>query len=143
MANILGLTVKKNVDFNEWYTQLVIKGKFIQYYDISGCYVLLPNSYNIWENIQKYIDEKFKEMDVQNVYFPLFISEKNLSTEQNHLEGFVPEVAWVTQSGETELNKKIAVRPTSECAMYPIFKNLIQSYMDLPLKYNQWCTVVR
>lgn len=157
MDHELGLTVTKSNDFSEWYTQLITKGKFIEYYDVSGCYVLLPNSYTIWENIQNYLDKELKKRDVKNVYFPLFISESNLSKEETHLEGFSAEVAWLEKrtdeeenntEKEIEENKKkkrnrIAVRPTSECAMYPIFKNIVRSYIDLPLKYNQWCNVVR
>jgi prolyl-tRNA synthetase len=143
MDNELGITVTKQENFSEWYTQLITKGKFIGYYDISGCYTLLPNSFGIWENIQKYLDAKLKKIDVQNVQFPLFINKKNLSAEASHLEGFTPEVAWVTKGGTSDLEEEIAVRPTSECAMYPTFANLIQSHTDLPLKYNQWCNVVR
>ncbi|QKF93763.1 prolyl-tRNA synthetase class IIa archaeal-type [Fadolivirus algeromassiliense] len=143
MEHEMGITVKKSENFGEWYKQVLTKGKFIEYYDISGCYVLLPNSYSIWENVQQYIDRELKKIGVKNAYFPLFISEKNLSREKDHLEGFTPEVAWVTKAGDSELQEKIAVRPTSECAMYPIFSNLIRSHTDLPLKMNQWCSVVR
>ncbi len=139
----MSITVKKTDDFGDWYKQVLTKGKFIEYYDISGCYVLLPNSYSIWENIQKFLDAELKKLGVKNAYFPLFISEKNLTKEKNHIEGFTPEVAWVTQAGTSPLAEKIAVRPTSECAMYPIFSNLVRSYNDLPLKMNQWCNVVR
>lgn len=95
MDHELGLTVTKTNDFSEWYTQLITKGKFIEYYDVSGCYVLLPNSFAIWENIQKSLDNELKKRDVQNVQFPLFISEVNLSKEETHLEGFSAEVAWL------------------------------------------------
>jgi len=137
------ITVKKSEDFADWYKQILTKGKFIEYYDISGCYVLLPNSYSIWENIQQFLDKEFKKMGIKNAYFPLFISEKNLTKEKNHIEGFTPEVAWVTHAGNNKLDERIAVRPTSECAIYPIFSKLIRSYNDLPLKMNQWCSVVR
>jgi len=154
MDHELGLTITKANDFSEWYTQLITKGKFIEYYDVSGCYVLLPNSFAIWENIQKSLDQELKKRDVQNVQFPLFISEANLSKEETHLEGFSAEVAWLekrtdeenekdTDTDKTVKKNRIAVRPTSECAMYPIFKNLIRGHSDLPLKYNQWCNVVR
>ncbi len=143
MTHEMGISVTKNDNFSEWYTQVITKGKFITYYDISGCYVLLPNSYGIWENIQSYIDKNLKNMDIKNSYFPMFITEKNLTREKDHIEGFAPEVAWVTHSGNSKLEEKIAVRPTSECAMYPIFSDLIHSYDDLPLKFNQWCSVVR
>lgn len=139
----MGITVTKNDNFSDWYIQMITKGRFIEYYDISGCYVLLPNSYGIWENIQAYIDSHIKKLGVKNAYFPLFITERNLTREKNHIEGFTPEVAWVTKAGDNDLAEKIAVRPTSECAMYPIFANMIRSYNDLPLKLNQWCNVVR
>ncbi len=139
----LAISVTKNGNFSDWYIQMITKGKFIEYTDISGCYVLLPNAYGIWENIQAFINVHLKQMGVKNAYFPLFISESNLTKEKNHIAGFVPEVAWVTKSGETELEEKIAVRPTSECAIYPILSNMIKSHNDLPLKLNQWCNVVR
>jgi len=139
----MGITVQKGTDFHDWYKQLLIKAKLINYYDISGCYVLLPNSYGIWEQIQKYLDHEFKKLGVENVYFPLFITKKNLEMEKHHIEGFTPEVAWVTKSGNSDMNEPIAVRPTSECAIYPILPNLIKSHNDLPLKFNQWCNVVR
>src|SRR5438876_3796642 len=111
MAHELGITVSKAGNFSDWYTQVITKGKFIEYYDISGCYVLLPNAYGIWENIQLYLDKELKKMGVQNVYFPLFISEKNLTKEKSHIDGFCPEVAWVTKAGNSDLKEKIAVRP--------------------------------
>ncbi len=139
----MGMTVNKDTDFNEWYQQLLIKAQLINYYDVSGCYVLLPNSYGIWEQIQKHLDIEFKKMGVKNVYFPLFITKKNLEMEKSHIEGFTPEVAWVTKSGSSDMIEPLAVRPTSECAIYPILPNLIRSHHDLPLKFNQWCNVVR
>ena len=154
-----GITVSKADDFGEWYMQIITKCRLIDYYDVSGCYVLLPNAYFVWEAIQKYLDREFKDRDVRNVYFPMFITKRNLEMEKDHIEGFSPEVAWVTKTGNTDLtqykydddgkivsrdeSKYIAVRPTSECAIYPIIKNHVQSYADLPLKYNQWCSVVR
>ena len=143
MDHEMGITSTKNDNFSDWYIQMITKGQFIEYYDISGCYVFLPNSYGIWENIQKFLDSEFKNLGVKNAYFPLFISEKNLNKEKTHIDGFAPEVAWVTKGGNNDLAEKIAVRPTSECAMYPIFSNLIKSHNDLPLKMNQWCNVVR
>lgn len=143
MEHEMGITVKKADNFSEWYTQMLTKGKFIEYYDISGCYVLLPNSFSIWEHIQSSLDKEFKKIGIKNAYFPLFISEANLEKETNHLEGFAPEVAWVTKGGNSNLAEKIAIRPTSECAIYPIVSRLIKSHNDLPLKMNQWCNVVR
>ena len=154
----LGITIGKTEDFGQWYQQIITKCELIDYYDISGCYVLLPNSYSIWEMIQRYLDDEFKLRGVKNVYFPLFITKRNLEMETAHIEGFSPEVAWVTKTGNSDLTQfktnpdgsttrdesnYIAVRPTSECAIYPIVANHIRSYMDVPLKYNQWCSVVR
>lgn len=141
--HVMGITVKKSENFNEWYRQILIKGKLIEYYDVSGCYVLLPDSFEIWEKIQDFLNSEFKKRNVRNCAFPLFITEKNLSREKDHIDGFTPEVAWVTHSGNTQLEEKIAIRPTSECAMYNTFSNLIRSKNDLPLKLNQWANVVR
>ena len=115
----------------------------IDFYDISGCYILRPWSYSIWEAIQDFLDGQIKTLGVQNCYFPMFVSEARLNAEKDHVEGFAPEVAWVTKSGDGELNEPIAIRPTSETIMYPAFANWIHSHRDLPLKVNQWNNVVR
>ena len=115
----------------------------IDFYDISGCYILRPWAYMIWEAIQSFLDGKIKTLGVQNCYFPMFVSEARLNAEKDHVEGFAPEVAWVTKSGDGELNEPIAIRPTSETIMYPAFANWIHSHRDLPLKLNQWNNVVR
>lgn len=141
--NESGITISKNKDFSSWYHQIVTKCKLISNYDVSGCYVLLPSSYSIWELVQQHLDKKFKEQDVQNVYFPLLITERNLNKEQELIESFKPEVAWVTHAGDNKLNERLAIRPTSECAMYSTYSKLIKSHTDLPLKYNQWCNVLR
>ena len=141
--NILGITVSKEVDLSGWYSEVITKGQLIEYYDISGCYILRPWAYSIWETIQQKFDADIKSIGVKNSYFPMFVSEKALSTEKSHIEGFAPEVAWVTRSGTTELDKPIAIRPTSETIMYPAFSKWIRSHRDLPLKLNQWCNVVR
>ncbi len=138
-----GLTVKKEDDFSEWYTQLLHKSELIDYTDVSGCYVFRPRAYAIWENVRRYLDSKFKEMGVRNAYFPLFIPESLLKKESTHVEGFAPEVAWVTHSGKAKLNERLAVRPTSETIMYSAYAKWIRSWKDLPLKINQWCNVVR
>ena len=140
---LLGITSKKDENFSDWYVQVINKAELIEYTDVSGCYVLRPNSYKIWKSIQTYITSHLDEMGIEEGYFPLFIPEKQLIAEQDHIEGFAPEVAWVTHSGDTPLNEKIAVRPTSETVIYPIYAKWIQSYRDLPLRMNQWCTVVR
>ncbi|KAK3278311.1 hypothetical protein CYMTET_13745 [Cymbomonas tetramitiformis] len=139
----LGLHAKREEDFGAWYSQVVTNGELIEYYDISGCYILRPWAYSMWEVIKDTFDADIKKLGVENAYFPCFVSKKALEAEEDHVEGFAPEVAWVTRSGETELEEPIAVRPTSETVMYPIFKNWIRSHRDLPLKLNQWCNVVR
>lgn len=139
----LGLSVTREEDFGQWYSELVVRSELIEYYDVSGCYILRPWAYAIWEQIQAFMDKRIKKMGVENCYFPLFVSESKLQAEKDHVEGFAPEVAWVTRSGEQELENPIAVRPTSETVMYPIFKNWVRSHRDLPLRLNQWCNVVR
>jgi len=133
----------KDVNFPDWYTQTIVRAEMIDYYDISGCYILRPWSYSIWEQIQGYIDKRIKRMGVENYYFPLFVSEKALAKEKDHIEGFAPEVAWVTKSGSSDLKEPIAIRPTSETIMYPLFQKWIRSHRDLPYKVNQWVNVVR
>ena len=141
--NLLGLTVKKEEDFPEWYHQVLTKAELISYHDISGCYVLRPNAFEIWEFIQQYLDKEFKKNGVRNAYFPLFISKKSLEKEKEHLDDFSPEVAWITKAGDKTLENEIAIRPTSETIMYEYFKDWLKSHRDLPMKYNQWCNVVR
>lgn len=140
---MLGLSAKKEENFADWYTQTITMSEMIDYSDISGCYILRPWSYGIWESIQRWFDDEIRELGVQNSYFPLFVSERALNTEKDHVAGFAPEVAWVTKSGESDLAEKIAIRPTSETIMYPFFAKWIRSHRDLPLELNQWCNVVR
>lgn len=140
---LLGISAKKSEDFANWYTQVITYSEMIDYSDISGCYILRPWSFFIWEVIQQFFDEEIKKLGVKNSYFPLFVSERALNTEKDHVEGFAPEVAWVTKSGEADLAEKIAIRPTSETIMYPFFAKWIRSHRDLPLELNQWCNVVR
>jgi prolyl-tRNA synthetase len=139
------LTVKKEDDFNEWYQQVVLKGKMIMVSGVEGCYVLLPNSFHIWETIKDFLDNGFKKKGVRNAYFPLLIKRSNLEMESKHLEEFTPEVAWVGTMGHKDLadRDKLAIRPTSECGMYPLYAKMIRSHVDLPLKLNQWCNVFR
>ena len=143
MAEIIGITAKKDQDFSEWYTQVIQKAELIEYTDISGCYILRPYAYEIWETVQKYFDEKIKEKGVKNTSFPLLIPENLLKKESSHVAGFTPEVAWVTHAGEEKLNERLAIRPTSETIMYAAFAKWIRSHKDLPLKINQWCSVLR
>ncbi|KAJ0402967.1 hypothetical protein P43SY_009224 [Pythium insidiosum] len=138
-----GMSCTKTENFADWYTDAITKSGMIDYYDISGCYILRPYSYEIWERVQQYLDSKFKSIGVKNCYFPIFVSAEKLEREKDHLEGFAPEVAWVTKSGNSDLKEPIAIRPTSETIMYPAFKNWIRSHRDLPLKLNQWNNVVR
>ncbi|MCD7708945.1 MAG: proline--tRNA ligase [Clostridiales bacterium] len=130
-------------DFAQWYTDVVKKAELIDYSSIKGCMVIKPAGYAIWENIQAELDRRFKETGVQNVYMPMFIPESLLEKEKDHVEGFAPEVAWVTMGGLSELQERLAVRPTSETLFCDFYKNDIQSYRDLPRVYNQWCSVVR
>jgi len=138
------MTVKKEQEvFGEWYQQALIKGEMLDYYDISGCYILKPWSYGIWQEIQTWFDVGIKELGVQNCYFPMFVSSKVLEKEKDHIEGFAPEVAWVTRAGQSDLEEPIAIRPTSETVMYPYYSKWIRSHRDLPLRLNQWNSVVR
>ncbi len=138
-----GLTIKKSEDFNEWYNQVVLKADLIDYSSVSGCIIFKPNSYSIWEKIQAVFDAKIKKSGHRNCYFPMFIPESLLKKEAEHFEGFTPEVAWVTIGGNSELNERLAIRPTSETVMYESFAKWIRSWRDLPLLLNQWNSVVR
>lgn len=142
-AALIGITADKNLDFPGWYQQILTKGEMLDYYDVSGCYIMRPASYFIWEQIQDYFNMKIKSIGVQNSYFPMFVSAKVLEKEKDHIEGFAPEVAWVTRAGKSELEEPIAIRPTSETVMYPYYSKWIRSHRDLPLKLNQWNSVVR
>ena len=132
-----------NEDFAQWYTDVVKKAELIDYSSVRGCMILRPNGYAIWENIQKELDARFKATGVENVYMPLFIPESLLQKEKDHVEGFAPEVAWVTHGGLEKLPERLCVRPTSETLFCDLYANIIQSYRDLPKLYNQWCSVVR
>ena len=140
---LIGIDVTKEADFAGWYQQILTKGDMIDYYDVSGCYIYKPNSYAIWEKITDYLNSKIKNIGVKNCSFPLFVSEDVLSREKDHIEGFAAEVAWVTHAGNSQLEKKIAIRPTSETVMYPYYAKWIRSHRDLPLQLNQWNSVVR
>jgi prolyl-tRNA synthetase len=143
MSKELGLSVKKSENFDEWYIDVILKSGLSDYSDVSGCMILRPDSYFIWEQIQKTTDENFKKAGIKNVYFPLFIPEKFLVKEKEHVKGFSPEVAWVTHAGDRKLDERLAVRPTSETIMYPSYSKWIRSWRDLPMRYNQWNNVVR
>ena len=142
-AKLIGITVDKTKDFSAWYSEVVTKGEMLDYYDVSGCYILRPNSYHVWEQIQDWFNIQIKKLGVRNAYFPMFVSSRVLEKEKDHIEGFAPEVAWVTKAGNSELEEHIAIRPTSETVMYPYYAKWIRSHRDLPLKLNQWNSVVR
>ncbi|KAM9317202.1 bifunctional glutamate/proline--tRNA ligase [Gastrophryne carolinensis] len=139
----LGLEAKKEENLADWYSQVITKSEMIEYYDVSGCYVLRPWAFAIWESIKDFFDAEIKKLGVENCYFPMFVSQAALEKEKTHIADFAPEVAWVTRSGKTELAEPIAVRPTSETVMYPAYAKWVQSHRDLPIKLNQWCNVVR
>lgn len=139
----LGLEAKKSENLSDWYSQVITKGEMIEYYDVSGCYILRPWSYSIWDVIKDFFDGEIKKLGVQNCYFPIFVSKAVLEREKTHIADFAPEVAWVTKSGESELAEPIAIRPTSETVMYPAYAKWLKSHRDLPLKLNQWNNVVR
>ncbi len=132
-----------DVDFAQWYTDVVKKAELIDYSSVKGCMIIKPSGYAIWELIQSQLDADFKKTGVENVYMPMFIPESLLNKEKDHVEGFAPEVAWVTYGGLNKLQERLCVRPTSETLFCDFYKNLIQSYRDLPKVYNQWCSVVR
>ena len=132
-----------DVDFAQWYTDVVKKAELVDYSGVKGCMIIRPYGYAIWENIQKDLDARFKALGHENVYMPLFIPESLLQREKDHVEGFAPECAWVTVGGGNQLTERLAIRPTSETLFCEHFRNVIQSYRDLPKLYNQWCNVVR
>ena len=131
------------VDFAQWYTDIVKKAELIDYSSVRGCIVLRPYGYALWEQIQKQFDRRFKETGHENVYMPLLIPESLLQKEKDHVEGFAPEVAWVTHGGSEELAERLLIRPTSETLFCEHYANVVQSYRDLPKLYNQWVNVVR
>ena len=130
-------------DFAQWYTDIVKKADLADYTDTKGCVAIKPYGYAIWENIQKYADDLFKKSGVENVYLPLLIPESLLQKEKDHVEGFAPEVAWVTQGGGEELEEKLCIRPTSETMFSNLYSKWLSSWRDLPMVYNQWCSVLR
>ena len=123
-------------DFAQWYTDVVTKAELISYSNVRGCMIIRPRGYAIWENIKNEMDRRFKETGVENVYLPMFIPESLLEKEKDHVEGFAPEVAWVTYGGLQKLQERLCVRPTSETLFCDFYKNDIQSYRDLPKVYN-------
>lgn len=130
-------------DFAKWYTDICKKAELVEYTSVKGCMVIRPYGYAIWENIQKILDGMFKETGHENVCMPMFIPESLLQKEKDHVEGFAPECAWVTYGGNEKLEERLCVRPTSETLFCEHFKNVVESYRDLPKLYNQWVSVVR
>ena len=133
----------RTVDFAKWYTDVVNAAQLASYTSVKGCIAILPNGYAIWEKMQNELDQKFKELGHVNVQMPLLIPEGLLNKEKELVEGFAPEVAWVTMGGSKELEERLCIRPTSETVFCDFYKNFIKSYKDLPLLYNQWCNVLR
>ena len=131
------------VDFAQWYTDICKKADLVDYSSVKGCMIIRPYGYAIWENIQRILDTRFKELGHENIYMPLFIPESLLTKEKEHVEGFAPEVAWVTHGGSEKLTERLCVRPTSETLFCEHYANVVKSYRDLPKLYNQWVNVVR
>ena len=131
------------VDFAQWFTDVCKKAQLIDYSSIKGIFVYRPYGYAIWENIQHILDGEFKKVGVENVYMPMLIPESLLQKEKDHVEGFAPECAWVTMGGGEKLEERYAIRPTSETLFCDHFSHVLQSHRDLPMKYNQWCSVLR
>ena len=143
MAEQEGITVKKSEDFSEWYTQVVQKAELADYGLVQGTIAIRPNAMKIWENIQRILDKRIKDLGHENAYFPMLIPESFLRKEAEHFKGFVPEVFWVFFSGDSKLGERLAVRPTSETIIYNFLSKWIRSWRDLPVKLNQWCNVLR
>ena len=133
----------RNEDFSQWYTDVITQTGLCDYAPVRGCMIFRPYGYAIWERIREEMDKRFKETGHENVYFPMLIPESLLLKEAEHVEGFAPEVAWVTQGGTEKLQERLAVRPTSETIFCTMFSKWVQTWRDLPMKYNQWCSVMR
>ncbi len=133
----------RNEDFPQWYTDVILQSELVDYAPVRGCMVVRPYGYAVWERIQQEMDSRFKATGHENVYMPMLIPESLLLKEAEHVEGFAPEVAWVTQGGNEPLQERLAIRPTSETIFCAMYSKWVGSYRDLPMKYNQWCSVVR
>jgi len=143
MAKLVTKITDRDVDFAQWYTDVLREADLVSYSNVKGSMIIRPYGYAIWENMVSHLDQEFKKLGHQNVQMPMFIPESLLNVEKEHVEGFAPEVAWVTYGGEEKLEERMCVRPTSETLFCEHFKNIIKSYRDLPVLYNQWCTIVR
>ena len=133
----------RDVDFSQWYTDVILKSQLVDYAPVRGCMIMRPYGYAIWERIREEMDKRFKETGHENVYMPMLIPESLLLKEAEHVEGFAPEVAWVTQGGSEKLQERLAIRPTSETIFCAMYSKWVSSWRDLPMKYNQWCSVMR
>lgn len=138
-----GVDIKKSENVPEWYEQVIKKAELIENYPVKGCFILRPWAYRIWELVQRWFDAEIKKLGVENCYFPMFIPKCYIEKEEDHLNDFAPELAWVSKFGNQEIDEPVAIRPTSETAMYAAYSSWIQSHRDLPIKLNQWCSVVR
>ncbi|KAM0681006.1 hypothetical protein GINT2_000789 [Glugoides intestinalis] len=138
-----GIVTRKEDNFHDWYTQVIIKGELIDYYDIRGCFIMRPASMFMWSSIRNWFEARIQGLGVQECYFPMLVSKSNLEREKDHLENFNPELAWITRCGDKDLDVPVAIRPTSETIMYPAFAKWLSSYRELPMKLNQWCSVLR
>ncbi|MDD3174933.1 MAG: proline--tRNA ligase [Candidatus Nanoarchaeia archaeon] len=141
MANEMGITVKKEENMPEWYSQVVVKSELADYSVVRGCAVIRPLGYSLWQSIVDYFNQRLNKLNVQNAYFPLFIPESFFHREAQHVEGFAPEVAWISTKSDNE--ERLAIRPTSETIMYDSYSKWIRSHRDLPLRINQWANIVR
>lgn len=142
MSEIKDIT-SRDTDFAKWYTDVVTKANLVDYSSVKGSMIICPYGYAIWESMQAVLDKMFKDSGHENVQMPMFIPESLLQVEKDHIEGFAPEVAWVTHGGKDKLDERLCVRPTSEVLFCDYYKKIIKSYRDLPILYNQWCTIVR
>lgn len=143
MSKLVTKITDRDTDFSTWYTDVLKQADLVSYSSVKGSMIIRPYGYAIWENMQRILDKEFKKLGHQNVQMPMFIPESLLNVEKEHVKGFAPEVAWVTYGGENKLDERMCVRPTSEVLFCDHFKNIVKSYRDLPLLYNQWCTIVR
>lgn len=143
MSKLVTKITNRDVDFSKWYTDIIKEADLVAYSSVKGSMIIRPYGYAIWEKIQSVLDKEFKRTGHQNVQMPMFIPESLLNIEKEHVKGFAPEVAWVTYGGENKLEERMCVRPTSEVLFCDHYKDIIKSYRDLPVLYNQWCTIVR
>ena len=137
------MITSRDVDFAKWYTDVVKAARLAAYSNVKGCVIFEPNGYAIWEKIKEELDKMFKQTGHQNVALPMLIPENLMKKESELINGFAPEVAWVTQGGQKELEERLCIRPTSETLFSDYYSGVVKSYRDLPLKYNQWCSVMR